>query len=140
MNDATTRKQQEMAIIKRIAGGGDDGPVLMINLNRYRPEANFPDGAPYTDYMRVLEALLPEVGGKILWRTPVHGQPVGDAQVDEILAAWYPSHQAFLDLPAARGGKENFRLRRQCIEHAVIHRCDPVMVPGGSPASRQPSH
>lgn len=117
------RNDGELEAIAAIAGGGNDRPVLMLNLNRYAAGAGYPDGNPYRDYMAVLEALLPRVGGKILWRTPVYGQPVGEQPVDEILAAWYPSHQAFIDLPGAPGADENFRLRRACVEYAVIHRC-----------------
>ena len=118
----------ELETIAAIAEGGNDGPVLMLNLNRYSKEASFPDGELYCEYMRILEALLPRVGGKVLWRTPVFGQPVGEQPLDEILAAWYPTHRAFLDLPDAPGADDNFRLRRLCVEYAVIHRCagDPV--------------
>ena len=119
------RNDGELDAIRRIAST-DNGPVLMINLNRYAPGSGFPDGAPYRDYMRVLEALLPRVGARILWRTPVYGQPVGEQAIDEVLAAWYPTHQAFLDLPDAPGADENFRLRRECVEYAVIHRCEPT--------------
>lgn len=133
MRDPTQRNQEELQEIRRIATSGADHPVLMLNINRYRSDAGFPHGRPYTEYMRVLEALLPEVGGRILWRTPVFGQPVGEGEADEILAAWYPSHQAFLDLRDAPGGEENFRLRRLCIEQAIIHRCD-----GSIEASTQP--
>ena len=117
------RASEEMEAIRTVAASPADCPVLMLNLNRYHPEAEFPNGAPYLEYMRVLDALLPQVGGRILWRRRVAGQPVGHQPIDEILAAWYPTHQAFLDLPAAPGGRENFRLRRLCVEHAVIHRC-----------------
>ena len=100
------------------------------NLNRYSTAAGYPDGDDYRKYMSVLEDLLPQVGGKVLWRKPVLGQPVGEQSIDEVLAAWYPTHQAFLDLTSAAGADENFRLRKLCVEYAVIHRC-----PGGdSPA------
>ncbi len=126
VNAATNRNHQDLELIETIAGGEDDYPVVMINLNRYKPEINFPEGEPYRAYMRILASLLEEVGGRILWRSPVHGQPVGDQLIDEALAAWYPTHQAFLDLPSAPGAKENFRLRRECVEYAVIHRCDDI--------------
>ena len=113
----------ELETIAAIAEGTDDGPVLMLNLNRYSKEAGFPDGELYREYMRILQNLLPRVGGKVLWRTPVFGQPVGEQPLDEILAAWYPTHRAFLDLPDAPGADDNFRLRRLCVEYAVIHRC-----------------
>ncbi|MEE2782029.1 MAG: hypothetical protein VYE04_01610 [Pseudomonadota bacterium] len=126
VNAATNRNHQDLELIETIAASQDDYPVVMINLNRYKPEINFPKGELYRAYMRVLASLLEEVGGRILWRSPVHGQPVGDQLIDEAFAAWYPTHQAFLDLPSAPGAKENFRLRRECVEYAVIHRCDDI--------------
>lgn len=119
-----TRNDRDLAIIREIAASGNDRPVLMMNLNRYRDSAGYPDGEAYTEYMRVLSKVLPEVGGKILWRGTVHGQTVGNQSIHEILAVWYPSHQAFLDLPNAPGAEENYRLREAAVEVAVIHRCD----------------
>jgi hypothetical protein len=83
--------------------------------------------------MSVLEEFLPVVGGKILWRHPVYGQPVGEQKLDEVLAAWYPTHQAFLDLPRAPGAEENFRLRGLAVEYAVIHRCPGSQYPFSPP-------
>ena len=117
------RNESELEAIRVIADGGSDGSVLMLNLNRYFEDAGYPDGGNYQKYMSVLEDLLRRVGAKILWRTRVFGQPVGEQPIDEILAAWYPSHRAFLELPDAPGAAENFRLRRMCVEYAVIHRC-----------------
>jgi hypothetical protein len=72
--------------------------------------------------MTVLEKFVPVVGARILWRHPVLGQPVGEQKLHEVLAAWYPTHQAFLDLFHAPGSEENFRLRALAVEYAVIHR------------------
>ena len=116
------RNDHEMQVIRELAGSQGDGPVLMLNLNRYSDEAAFPHGDLYLNYMKVLEALLPEVGARVLWRAPVSGQPIGDQELHEVLAVWYPSHQAFMDLSRAPGSEENFRLRSQAVETAVIHR------------------
>ncbi len=132
-NTAVERNVDELNTIKAIAASGKDEPVLMLNLNRYTKEAGYPHGELYRRYMAVLEELLPRVGAKVLWRTPVYGQPVGEQRIDEILAAWYPTHRAFIDLPQAPGAEENFRLRRMCVEYAVIHRClgnRPPLCPG----------
>lgn len=118
-----TRNDDERAVIEAIANSGDDRPVLMLNLNCYKAGTGFPDGGVYRDYITGLEKFLPVVGGAILWRHPVFGQAVGEQKLDEILAAWYPSHQAFLDLSSAPGGEDNYRLRGECVEYAVIHRC-----------------
>jgi hypothetical protein len=114
----------EIEVITRTAQGSADGPVFMLNLNKYRPEAQYPDGQLYTDYMSVLDALLLEVGGKILWRTKVRGHDVGSQDIDAAIGIWYPSHQAFLDLMTAPASSKNLRLRALAIAHADLHGCD----------------
>ena len=122
MNEVNKRNDAEIRAISEIASSANDKPVLMLNLNLYSAEADFPNGQLYKNYMSVLEAFLPAVGAKVLWRHPVYGQATGEQRLHEILAAWYPTHQAFLDLPEAPGAEENFRLRGLAVEHAVIHR------------------
>jgi hypothetical protein len=122
MVEVKNRNDDEIHIIQEIASSGNDCPVSMLNLNRYSEAASFPDGELYTKYLSVLEEFLPVVGARILWRHKVLGQPIGNQKLDEILAAWYPSHQAFLDLFTAPGSDENFRLRGLAVEYAVIHR------------------
>ena len=122
MSYVNIRNDTEIALIREIAESGNDRPVLMLNLNFYSAEADFPNGELYNQYMNVLERFLPVVGAKILWRHPAYGQVTGEQPLHEVLAAWYPTHQAFLDLPAAPGAEENFRLRALAVEQAVIHR------------------
>lgn len=124
MADLPNVNAAEIVVIKSIAQGSGDGPVLMFNLNKYRPEAGYPDGALYTDYMAVLGTLLQQVGGRVLWRTAVRGHVVGDQDIDEALGIWYPSHQAFLDLMTAPASGENMRLRALAVARADLHRCD----------------
>ena len=119
----------DFAKIEEIANSDDDNPVLMVNLNKYA-EGEYPNGTIYKDYMKALDVLLEYVGAKILWRTPVYGQPVGTQPLDEILGAWYPSHKAFLALrEQGEASEENFRLRNLAVEYAVIHRCPENGIP-----------
>ncbi len=122
MARSISRNETELDIVRGVAASGRDEPVLMLNLNCYSPAAGFPDGELYKEYMSVLDEFLPVVGGKVLWRHRVLGQVVGEQALDEVLAAWYPTHQAFLELPTAPGAEENFRLRGLAVEYAVIHR------------------
>ena len=115
---------EEIDVFNAIAGSSDDGPVLMLNLNRYVEEANFPDGEIYREYMTVLDPILIEVGGRILWRTKVRGTVVGTQNIHEALGIWYPSHQAFLDLMTAPSSAQNMELRSKTVAHADLHRCD----------------
>ena len=103
MTDIPNLDLEEITRIKAIAGSGNDGPVLMLNLNRYVPEANYQSGDLYQSYRATMARIVEEVGGKILWRTPVRGHVVGDQVIHEALGIWYPTHQAFLDLATIRG-------------------------------------
>ena len=81
----------------RAAKSRQDSAALMLNLNHYAAAAGFPYGSEYKTYMAELEKSVGRVGGKVLWRTPVSGQPVGCEHdgVDEIPAVGYPSHASF---------------------------------------------
>ena len=105
---------------------------VLLNLNRYIADAGYPDGDLYKEYMAVLVTLLEEVGGKVLWRTQVHGCVVGEQNIHEALGVWYPTHQAFLDLMTAPSSKKNMELRSLAVEHADLHRCnDYTRITGG---------
>jgi hypothetical protein len=117
------RNADDFAVVKSIAESGTDGPVLMLNMNRYSLESGFPDRGVYQQYISGLGNFLEGAGAKLLWRFPVLGQTVGDQKIHEIIACWYPVHKVFLDLYKAPGAAENFRLKGLCVEYAVIHRC-----------------
>ena len=113
----------EFSEINKIAASAEDRAVLMLNLNRYVRKAAYPNGELYMNYMRALNELLEQLGGRILWQMPSFGQPLGGEKLDEIIAIWYPSHKAFLQLREMPGSTENFKLRGMCVEYAVLHRC-----------------
>ena len=115
------RVPSEIDTIKATAESDHDAPVLMINLNRYTVAAAYPHGEAYKTYLTKIEASVGRVGGKLLWHTPVSGQPVGceHDRVDEILAVWYPSHTAFLRLRLEN--EDLYRQRELCVANSVIH-------------------
>ena len=124
MADLPNTNNEEIEKFKIIAESENDGPVLMLNLNRYRPEAKYPVGKLYTEYMTILDQLLSEVGGEIKWRAQVHGTLVGSQNVHEAIGIWYPSHQAFLSLMSAPSSERNMLLRQEAVEHADLLRCE----------------
>ena len=124
MADLPNANVKEIENFKRIAESDSDTSVVMLNLNKYSADAGYPDGKLYKDYMGILEKLLIEVGGKVLWRTNVQGQVVGSQTIDEALGIWYPSHKSFLNLMSARSSQENMRLRNLAVAHADLHKCE----------------
>ena len=123
-NHHTNRVPTEVDAIKAIASSERDVPVLMLNLNRYTIAADYPHGEEYRTYVATIEDSVGRGGG-----TPVLGQPVGceHDRVDEILAVWYPSHTAFLNLRTQN--EDLFRRRELCVANSVIHRCPGDRVP-----------
>ena len=118
-----TIRQEEIEAVREIAAA-ENGPVLMVNCNRYRI-GEYPDGQLYRRWRTVNQQMLNAVDGKILWTLPVQGQPLinGDLEpLDEILAYWYPSHQAFLDMATSDLKDENMEARKELVEYAIIHR------------------
>ena len=124
MADLPNVNIEQINEFKRKANSSEDHSVLMLNLNRYTPEAGYPNGKLYAEYMGVLDQLLSEVGGKILWRTHVHGVVVGQQEINEALGIWYPSHAAFLNLMTAPSSEKNMKLRTAAVEHAYLRRCE----------------
>ena len=122
--------ETEREVMKAIAASSGDSPILMINQNRYLEE-NFPDGELYKRWRSVNKRMIDSVGGKILWTLPVQGQIMVNGNIetlDEILAYWYPSNAAFLDMVSSPDRLENFEIRKELIDFAIIHRC-----PGANP-------
>src|SRR4051794_10561891 len=85
---------QQLAEIAARAGGEDDTPVVMLNLNRYR------DRDAYYRYGAVAATVLQRVGGQVLWYADAQQTVIGDGahEYDEVIAVWYPSRAAFLQL------------------------------------------
>jgi len=117
------RNEDDFSIVRQIAESGKDGPVLMLNMNRYSVDSGYPDGGVYKQYIAGLGKFLEGAGAELLWRFPVYGQAVGEQKIHEILACWYPVHKIFLNLYHAPGAEENLVLKGLCVEYAVIHRC-----------------
>ena len=121
MTGGITSSEEQITRLQRLAAGSPEFPLVMLNINRYRPGAEFPEGETYKSYMEAIQHSVGAVGGSVLWRTKVQGAVVGDLEgFHEVLAVWYPNYEAFLALPNADGAKEMFRYRRTCVEEAHI--------------------
>ena len=73
--------------------------------------------------MKILNILVAEVGGKILWQTGVSATLIGNQNIHEALGIWYPNHQAFLDLMTAPSSEKNMKLRSLAVKKADLHKC-----------------
>jgi uncharacterized protein (DUF1330 family) len=116
---------EQLGELQAIAAGPDDRPLVMLNLNRYR------DPAAYARYGEVAQRGLERVGARILWHAPVGTTVIGEGEerFDDLIAVWYPSAAAFLDLitDAEYLGARDDRL--EGLERAVLLRCQAADYP-----------
>jgi hypothetical protein len=90
---------------------GPDGPIVMVNLLKYRERAAYPDGKPeakenlsgreaYRRYGAVAIRMLTDAGGSIVWGGAQSLVFIGGREQDwdEVICVRYPSRQAFLGM------------------------------------------
>jgi uncharacterized protein (DUF1330 family) len=113
---------EQLAEVASLDRGASE-PVVMLNLNRYRANGG---REAYARYAEVALRVLDRVGGRILWAAPAIGTVIGDDsdRYDEVIAVWYPSLAAFMELAtdselhSARGH------RLDGLERAALICCD----------------
>ena len=130
--------EEQLAEIGARAGRPGDGPVVMLNLNRYRDAAAYEGEPPgggrgdvsgreaYARYGAVAQPTLDRLGGRILWYAGAERTVIGDEsdRYDEVIAVWYPSRQAFLDLALAPEILAALPHRRAGLERAALICCE----------------
>jgi uncharacterized protein (DUF1330 family) len=92
-----------------LAASQETGPVVMLNLVKFRAAASDGSGSGYDAYLRYSRGFVPLLkacGGTILWAGNVTGVAIGDDQRD----AWdyavlvrYPNRRAFVDTVRSDG-------------------------------------
>ncbi|WP_310497980.1 DUF1330 domain-containing protein [Sandarakinorhabdus sp.] len=88
----------------------DHGPMVMVNLLKFRDVAEYPDGRDpglsgreaYNRYGAAVVACLEAVGGHVVFSGPVSGILLGDVAElwDAVALAYYPGPQAMMAMVA----------------------------------------
>lgn len=106
VNEVTPRADA----IPAFFGDADHGPMVMVNLLKFKDMAEYPDGRDpgltgreaYNRYGAAVVDCLKAVGGHVVYSGPVSGILLG--QVDElwdaVALAYYPSPQAMMAMVA----------------------------------------
>ncbi|MFM7348978.1 MAG: DUF1330 domain-containing protein [Erythrobacter sp.] len=101
-NQLHPRPEQAMMFF----AGGDDAPICMVNLLKFKDKATYADGSEpelsgreaYARYAAGVNACLVAVGGKVRFSAPVTGLLLGEVEElwDMVAIAEYPSRKAML--------------------------------------------
>ena len=99
MNAAAGPKELNEAFVRSLP---DNGPVVMVNLLRFKKQSADGDGSGWSAYQRYSKAISPllkGVGGTILWAGNAEGAAYGDLRPKQwqfVVLVRYPSRKAFL--------------------------------------------
>ncbi len=90
----------------RFFAGGDDAPICMVNLLKFKDKAAYADGSEpdltgreaYARYAAGVNACLAAVGGKVRFSGAVTGLLLGEVEDlwDMVAIAEYPSRKAMM--------------------------------------------
>ena len=110
-----------------VRGLPDHGPVVMVNLLRFRPRSADGDGTGWDAYLRYSKAISPllkGVGGTILWAGKIEGAAYGDLDGKNwefIALVRYPSRRAFLAMVTSSAyGQANVHRQNAVDDHVIL--------------------
>ena len=111
-----------------LAQAPDDGPVVMINLLKYRGGGSGDGAAAYGRYADTAVKMVQERGGTLLWLGRVDQVLIGDEDADAWDAAalvQYPSRKAFIDMVSQPTYQNAHSPREEGLERTVLLACTP---------------
>jgi uncharacterized protein (DUF1330 family) len=89
-----------------LLGAGDDGPIVMVNLLKFREKAAYEDGRSeaisgreaYMRYAEKMTAIVEAAGGRVRFMADVTGVVIGELEEpwDAVALVEYPSSAAFV--------------------------------------------
>ena len=109
-----------VADIRHFRADDDGGPVVMLNLLRYKDEAG---GASYESYVEQMQQFLARVGAELLYVGDCSTLLVGgedEHSWDALMVARYPSRAAFLEMLRDPEYQAITHLRTNGLEAAVL--------------------
>ena len=107
------------ADLKRFLAEDPGGPVVMLNLLRFRPDGG---RASYDAYARAIAPFLAKVGARVLYAGDGATPPVAEAGQawEAVLLVRYPSRAAFLAMVADPDYQAITHLRSESLVEAVL--------------------
>ena len=100
------------------AQAGEDSPVVMLNLLRFKPDGG---QERYAEYGAAVTPLLEKAGARVVFLGEAALPLLGDGRWDSVLLVEYPTRQAFLDMITSPDYQAIGHLRTEALEHGELH-------------------
>ena len=104
----------------------DQGPVVMVNLVRFRPHSADGNGSGWDAYRRYSRAVMPLIqarGGTVIWAGRPEAVAFGEKTLswDYIVLVRYPSRASFLDMMASEEyARANIDREAGLADHVIL--------------------
>jgi uncharacterized protein (DUF1330 family) len=108
---------------RKLAKNSNDGPVVMLNLLKFR---GVEGQASYARYTREAGGFVEGVGGKVLYLGKPDELLNGEETWDLLMLVQYPSRKAFLSMANNPDYLKTHRFREEGVERAVLYATDPI--------------
>ena len=113
-----------------LANAPDDGPVVMLNLLKFKEKADGASGTGASEYGKYSDTALQMVearGGKVLWMGRVDQTLIGDIDEawDSVALVEYPSRKAFIEMVTTPEYEQAHEHRESGLERTVLLACTP---------------
>lgn len=108
-----------------LASSPDEGPVVMLNLLKFKARAEGEAGSGADAYKRYGEAALKmveEQGGRVLWQGRADQILIGDPEQgwDSVVLVEYPSRKAFIEMVTIPKYESAHEHREAGLERTVL--------------------
>lgn len=118
------------AQFEELAAASDEGPVVMLNLLKFkgRPDAGTGSGAEaYGRYGDAAVEMIEARGGAVLWTGRAEQILIGDPAEDwdAVLLVQYPNRKAFIEMVTTPEYDEAHKHREEGLERTVVVACSP---------------
>jgi uncharacterized protein (DUF1330 family) len=108
----------------------DDGPVVMLNLLKFKARADDgaqTGGAAYRAYGDAAVEMVEARGGKVIWTGRAEQVLIGDPTQDwdAVLLVQYPSRRAFVEMVSTPEYDQAHEHREAGLERTIVVACSP---------------
>jgi uncharacterized protein (DUF1330 family) len=116
--------------VKQLMAAPDEGPVVMLNLLKFKERASTGDGSGGEAYRRYGDAaieMIEQRGGKVLWTGKAEQVLIGDPAQDwdAVLLVQYPSRAAFIEMTSTKEYDAAHEHRENGLERTIVIACSP---------------
>ena len=119
-------EQMNVEALAAFGADPDRGPVVMLNLLKFRPDGG---AERYAEYGAAVAPLLEEVGGRLIYAGSGRAALIGQGDWDLVALVEYPSHRAFLQMILSNKYEKIAHLRLEGLLRSELHPTYPDDLP-----------